>query len=137
RLLPHDITWTPYEDHRDVCPFNNIALYSGWIRCGSTKIRYLPERVLRQFDYVQTIPRDPHATANILMTVDQIDQHWLQYMKRVLTSDMLGSRATLPSDTAPGYMVWYFRISHPYIICIPEGYSVRSPETDAAVQEET
>ncbi|MCI15032.1 serine/threonine-protein phosphatase 7 long form-like protein, partial [Trifolium medium] len=20
QLLPHDITWTPYEDHRDVCP---------------------------------------------------------------------------------------------------------------------
>ncbi|MCI55932.1 hypothetical protein A2U01_0077183, partial [Trifolium medium] len=70
-------------------------------------------------------------------TVDQIDQHWLQYMERVLTSDMFGSRATLPSDTAPGYMAWYFRISHPYIIRILEGYSVRSVETDAAVQEET
>ncbi|MCI37914.1 hypothetical protein A2U01_0059141, partial [Trifolium medium] len=58
-------------------------------------------------------------------------------MERVLTSDMLGSRATLPSDTAPGYTAWYFRISHPYIIRIPEEYSVRSAETDAAVQEET
>ncbi|MCI57933.1 serine/threonine-protein phosphatase 7 long form-like protein, partial [Trifolium medium] len=56
RLLSHDITWTPYEDHRDVCPFDNIALYSGWIRCGPTRIRYLPERVLQQFGYVQTIP---------------------------------------------------------------------------------
>ncbi|MCI53524.1 hypothetical protein A2U01_0074771, partial [Trifolium medium] len=27
-------------------------------------------------------------------------------------------------------------IAHPYIIRIPEGYSVRSPEIDAAVQEE-
>ncbi|MCI50158.1 hypothetical protein A2U01_0071402, partial [Trifolium medium] len=31
RLLPHDITWNPYEDHQDVCPFEDIALYSGWI----------------------------------------------------------------------------------------------------------
>ncbi|MCI55849.1 hypothetical protein A2U01_0077100, partial [Trifolium medium] len=58
-------------------------------------------------------------------------------MECVLTSDMFGSRATLPSDTAPGYMAWYFRISHPYIIRILEEYSVRSAETDAAVQEET
>ncbi|MCI71585.1 hypothetical protein A2U01_0092848, partial [Trifolium medium] len=59
-----------------------------------------------------TISRDPHAAANMLTMVDQIDQQWLQHMERVLTSDMLGSRATLPSDTAPGYMAWYFRISH-------------------------
>ncbi|MCI57785.1 hypothetical protein A2U01_0079036, partial [Trifolium medium] len=41
--------------------------------------------------------------------------------------------ATLPSDTAPGYMTWYFRISHPYIICIPVGYSVRPVESDTDV----
>ncbi|MCI70951.1 serine/threonine-protein phosphatase 7 long form-like protein, partial [Trifolium medium] len=80
------------------------------------------ERVLWQFGYVQTIPRDPHAAANLLTTVEWIDQRWLQHMERVLTSDILGSRATLPSDTAPGYMAWYFRISHPYIIPILEGY---------------
>ncbi|MCI98328.1 hypothetical protein A2U01_0119631, partial [Trifolium medium] len=51
----------------------------------------------------------------------------------VLTSDMLGSRATLPSDMAPGYMAWYFRILHPYIIPIPEGYSVGLTESDTAV----
>ncbi|MCI88114.1 hypothetical protein A2U01_0109400, partial [Trifolium medium] len=28
RLLPHNITWTPYEDHPNVCPFDDIALYS-------------------------------------------------------------------------------------------------------------
>ncbi|MCI83911.1 hypothetical protein A2U01_0105187, partial [Trifolium medium] len=31
RVLPHDITWRCYEDHRDICPFEDIALYSGWI----------------------------------------------------------------------------------------------------------
>ncbi|MCI18075.1 hypothetical protein A2U01_0039226, partial [Trifolium medium] len=49
---------------------------------------------------------------------------------------MLGTRVTLPSDTAPGYMAWYFKISHPYIIPISEGYSVRLAEPDVAVQEE-
>ncbi|MCI32661.1 serine/threonine-protein phosphatase 7 long form-like protein, partial [Trifolium medium] len=101
RLLPHDIAWTPYEDHQDVCPFEDIVLYSGWIRCGPIKVRYLPKWVLRQFGYVQTIPRHPDSAANILDTVVRIDQHWLNYTDRVLTSDMLGSRAIIPSDTAP------------------------------------
>ncbi|MCI66389.1 hypothetical protein A2U01_0087647, partial [Trifolium medium] len=70
---------------------------------------------------------------NILTMVEQIDRHWLQHMQCVLTSDMLGSRATLPSDMAQGYMVWYSRILHAYIIPIPEGYSVGSTESDTAV----
>ncbi|CAJ2659463.1 unnamed protein product [Trifolium pratense] len=75
RLLPHDITWTPYKDHRDICTFEDITLYSGWIRCGLIKVRYLPEWVLWQFGYVQTIPRHPDSAANILDTVDRIDEH--------------------------------------------------------------
>ncbi|PNX58386.1 hypothetical protein L195_g050884 [Trifolium pratense] len=66
-----------------------------------------------------TIPRHPDSAANILDTIDRIDQHWLNYTDRVLTYDMLGNCATILSDTAPGYMSWYFRISHPYyIVCI-------------------
>ncbi|MCI82709.1 putative IMP dehydrogenase/GMP reductase, partial [Trifolium medium] len=61
-------------------------MYSGWIRCGSIRVRYLLERVLRQFGYVQTIPHHPHAAANPLTTVDIIDQYWVQHMDRVLTS---------------------------------------------------
>ncbi|MCI63391.1 serine/threonine-protein phosphatase 7 long form-like protein, partial [Trifolium medium] len=66
-------------EHRDVSPFQDIALYSGWIRCRPIKVRYLPERVLRQFGYVQTIPRDLGAAASIFATVAHIDQHWLNY----------------------------------------------------------
>ncbi|MCI25648.1 serine/threonine-protein phosphatase 7 long form-like protein, partial [Trifolium medium] len=80
RLLPHDIAWTPYEDHWDVCPFKDIALYSGLIRFGPSRVRYLPERVLRQFGYVQTIPRDPQTAANELTIVVQIDHQWLHHM---------------------------------------------------------
>ncbi|MCI37159.1 hypothetical protein A2U01_0058383, partial [Trifolium medium] len=50
-------------------------------------VRYLPERVLLQFGYVQTIPCHPHAAVNPLTTVERIDQHWVQHMDRVLTSD--------------------------------------------------
>ncbi|PNX78741.1 hypothetical protein L195_g034719 [Trifolium pratense] len=66
-----------------VCPFQDNALYSGWIRFGPIRVRYLP------------ILRDPHVVANPLITVDQIDQQWLQHMDCVFTSDMLGSRALI------------------------------------------
>ncbi|PNX71359.1 hypothetical protein L195_g027235 [Trifolium pratense] len=74
RLLPNDITWTPYKVHQDVCPFEDISLFSGWI-----------------------------------------------------------SRATIPSDTAPGYMSWYFRISHPYIVRTPARHSIMPAESDGAM----
>ncbi|PNX87771.1 hypothetical protein L195_g043867, partial [Trifolium pratense] len=76
---------TQYEQqyHRDVCPFEDITLYSGCISCGPIKV----------------------------------------------------SRATILSDTAPGYMSWYFRISHPYIVYIPMSL-MQQPmpvESDAAM----
>ncbi|MCI72478.1 hypothetical protein A2U01_0093741, partial [Trifolium medium] len=54
-------------------------------------------------------------------------------MDRFLTSDMLSSRAPRPSDTALGYMSWYYKISHPHIIPFPVGYHVSLPESDAVV----
>ena len=52
------VTWTPYEHRRDVTPFQNVCWYSGWIMAGKQKMaHHLPERVLRQYDYVQTVPR--------------------------------------------------------------------------------
>ncbi|MCI52166.1 hypothetical protein A2U01_0073410, partial [Trifolium medium] len=80
--------------------------------------------------------RDPHAAVNLLTTVDQIDQQWLEYMECVLNSDMIGNSAIIQSDTDTGYMTWFFKISHPYIIRIPAGYSIRPTETDVVVQEE-
>jgi hypothetical protein len=73
------ITWRPYEDYRDIIPFANVALYFGWIRSGPIKMRYLPERVLRQFGFVQSIPRHLEHAATIVTTVEQVDQHWVGY----------------------------------------------------------
>jgi hypothetical protein len=48
---------------------------------------------------------------------------------------MLGSHVVLLSDTVSGYMKWYLMISHPYIIHIQEGYSVRPVQIDDVVLE--
>jgi hypothetical protein len=59
--------------HRHICLFEETKLYSDLIRWGPTKVGYLPERVLQQFGYVQTIPRHPHTVANLVTTIEQID----------------------------------------------------------------
>ena len=45
----------PYGDNCEARQFERVSLYSGWLR-------YLPERVLRQFGSVQTRPRHPADT---------------------------------------------------------------------------
>ncbi|MCI25722.1 putative IMP dehydrogenase/GMP reductase [Trifolium medium] len=59
-----EVTFCPYEDHRQTRPFEDISWYTGRIMCGSAMIcPYLPERVLRQYGHVQSIPRHPDVSA--------------------------------------------------------------------------
>ncbi|MCI89518.1 hypothetical protein A2U01_0110807, partial [Trifolium medium] len=44
-----------------------------------------------------------------------------QYLDRVLTPEQRGLAAIYPWFAAPGYMRWYFHISHPYMRPLPPG----------------
>ncbi|CAJ2666897.1 unnamed protein product [Trifolium pratense] len=57
-LTPDDVIWRPFQDHRAAFPFDLVSMYSGYLR-GCTVVRYLPERCIRQFGYVQYIPPPP------------------------------------------------------------------------------
>jgi len=46
------VVMAPYGDHRETRQFERVSLYSGWLRYGDRMVRYLPERVLRQFGRV-------------------------------------------------------------------------------------
>ena len=63
------VRWTPFDDHRQHHPFKKCALYNYFIRCFSTLARYLPERVLGQFGYVQYIIPPPP----IFVTVEDVN----------------------------------------------------------------
>jgi len=63
RLNLRGVVMAPYRDHREARPFERASLYSGWLRYGDHMVGYLPERVLRQFGRVQTIPRHPVESA--------------------------------------------------------------------------
>nr|XP_012575136.1 protein MAIN-LIKE 1-like [Cicer arietinum] len=79
-LTPADVIWRPWENHRGVIPFDDITLYTAHIRLCSTVVKYLPERYLRQFGYIQYIPSPPLLDPARLFDVDM---EWLRYVTPV------------------------------------------------------
>ena len=62
----HNIIFRSYESRRDVTPFQDICWYSEWIMAGKDMMCcHPPERVLRQYGYVQTIPSPPTMIADL------------------------------------------------------------------------
>nr|XP_004510063.1 protein MAIN-LIKE 2-like [Cicer arietinum] len=52
-LLLEDVVFTPYDDDRANHPFEDILMFSGYLRCGGVSVPYLLERCLRQFGRMQ------------------------------------------------------------------------------------
>ncbi|XP_052728518.1 protein MAIN-LIKE 1-like [Vigna angularis] len=105
------VVWHPYEGHRGIRPFSGICMYSGWIRIGDTLCHHLPERVLSQFRFQQDIPRSPTTVPDA--EVVAIDHVWLHFRAHVVSNVR---HAASPSEFVDGYIQWFRRVSHPYII---------------------
>ena len=69
-LIEHaNVIWRPYESRRDLTPFREICWYSRWIMAGwDMMCRHLSEWVMRQYGYVQTIPRPPTTIGDLAPT---------------------------------------------------------------------
>ncbi|MCI01603.1 serine/threonine-protein phosphatase 7 long form-like protein, partial [Trifolium medium] len=134
-----DFDFTPYDAHRGQRPLIDACWFSGWLRSGSVKGRHLPERVLRQFGYVQGIPRDPAASAPSGLTMDQIDDAFLEEMEdRLIDEDMRGAAVVNRWDYEPGYISWYYRVSHPLMLKIPPHTDLpRPPMLEVLIEEQT
>ena len=67
RVQFDDVCWRSYEEHRGIQGFEEVFWYSGWIMCGVRRVyRHLPKRVLRQYRYVQRVPRHPTYVVELL-----------------------------------------------------------------------
>ncbi|XP_058747036.1 uncharacterized protein LOC131620027 [Vicia villosa] len=84
RIAVEDVRYDCYAEHLETIPFDEIALYFGWLAANSRiHVRYLPEHVMRQFCYAQTIPRNPIASSPVTMTRQQLDEvfaDWKHHM---------------------------------------------------------
>ena len=71
----------PYIDRRGVRGFELISSFQGQLRWGPMVVIGRPERVLRQFGYIQSIPPPP---VSALLSYDDIDDMWMHFSDHVV-----------------------------------------------------
>ena len=77
---------------------------------------HLPKRVLRQYGYVQTVPR-PHTSIGPLDPAE-VAIAFLEFVVHVLSQQERGE--SIPEDKdwmhSNGYIKWFYHVSHPLIV---------------------
>ncbi|GAU51789.1 hypothetical protein TSUD_415750, partial [Trifolium subterraneum] len=112
RMEVDEVTFCPYEDHRQMRPFQDISWYSGWIMCGSAMIcPHLPELFIQD-------AFDDYLTENYV------------------TEEMRGPRAEHGYETEPGYIAWFYRVSHPKIWQPVGGNPPRPANVEVMIEED-
>lgn len=97
RLVAEDMHFNSYVDHRKTRPFDEIVLYFGWLAYGSRLTTpHLPERVIRQFGYTQTILRHLVVSAPSVLTRRQMDDMFDDYESHLVPEEAQSTIA--PSD---------------------------------------
>ena len=110
-----DVCWRPYEEHMEIQSFEEVFWYSDWIMCGVRRVyRHLPERVLRQYGYVQSVPRHPMDVVEL--PPPQIVQAFVDFRTHTLKEPDWGQPTGEQTwRMADGYVLWYPKVSHPQI----------------------
>ncbi|KHN37473.1 Serine/threonine-protein phosphatase 7 long form like [Glycine soja] len=124
-LTVTDVSWLPYTEHRGVRAFQEISSFQGQLRWGPMIVAVRPERVVRQFGYIQSIPPPPVSAR---LSQDQIDDRWMEFADHLLPA---GELCLVPGQVSADYMEWFFRISHSFMISIQAGDQPRdAPAAD-------
>jgi len=79
-------------------------------------MRYMSERVLRQFGRVQTIPRHPIEVAPPDLNLGEISLRFQYALDHALTAEQLRQRAVHGVEAEDGYIEWFYQVSHPRMI---------------------
>ncbi|KAK2423153.1 hypothetical protein QL285_033625 [Trifolium repens] len=132
-----DCVFSPYDGRRHVRPLINACWFSGWLRDGEVRGKHLPERVLRQFKFVQGIPRHPSTSATPGMNLFEIDRVWMEELElRMIDEGMRGAAVVNPWDHEPGYIRWFYRVSHPMMRPVDGAEEPPRPANLEVVMEE-
>ncbi|KAH7841568.1 hypothetical protein Vadar_031641 [Vaccinium darrowii] len=120
-LLVDQVIFDPYKERRAVVP--EIALYTGPIRCMGIVEPYLPDRVLRQFGFVQLVPGPPigpkrgskrgSVSAEYIVVYTWTDALWENWKYHVVPDDKrVVVKQGVPWESAPNYLDWFRTVSH-------------------------
>ncbi|KAH1228151.1 Protein MAIN-LIKE 1 [Glycine max] len=82
---PH-VSWLPYTEHQGVRAFQEISSFQGQLRWGPMVVIARPERVVRQFGYIQSIPPPPVSAR---LSHDDIDDRWMHFEEHLLPAGEL------------------------------------------------
>jgi len=110
------VVMAPYGEHREARPSEWVSLYSGWLRYGDRMVRFLTERVLRQFGRIQTIPIHPTESAPPVINFAEITNRFLHALDHALTPEQLGYCAVHGVEAVDGYIERFYHRSHPRMI---------------------
>lgn len=99
-----DVIMSLYAGHRQTCSFERVILYFGWLRYDTRRVRYLLEKVLRQFGFVQTVPRHPCESASPQTTLSKISYHYAHHLDHMLSGQDSRLAAMIGNETSQGYI---------------------------------
>ena len=93
-----DVYWMSYAEHQGVRSYKLISSYTGQVRWGQIIVYIRPERVVRQFGYIQTVP--PPSVRDLLTGTD-IDDQWVHFSDHLVPT---GELSVVLGQVAPDYM---------------------------------
>ncbi|KAL2930407.1 Protein MAIN-LIKE 1 [Bienertia sinuspersici] len=117
-IKAEEVIWLPYGSN--VADNFPLSLYHGCIRYSSTIEPYMPDRVLRQFGYVQTPPIPPikpnkeykPAHSYSVDYGEGMMNFWDDPSSHCLSETRLGKMVKDPWDTSSDYMSWFAQHTH-------------------------
>ena len=119
------VIWDPYSQLISDYHRPEVTFYIGCLRCFEVVEPYHPDRVLRQFGHVQTIPAAPlgpgqhrrggSAQRQRARWHEAVRGYFETWDNHLFTDDRRGRLANPAWSCSPDYMDWYSRVSHPRV----------------------
>ena len=121
----YQVCWDPYNGHRDTHPFHEVSYYCGLLVSFDVVEAYYPERVLRRFGRVQTIPTMP-MISHLLSTRGKTSQAYKvaysvnawthdNWRNHLLNNQLRSRPVRVPWECDSKYMEWFLKITHPNV----------------------
>lgn len=113
-MVLDEVCFCPYEGHRQTRPFDVISLYSGWMGYGTSLMyHYLPERVMRQFGYLQIILRPPYESAILGVCCRDLQEILDDFESNLVLYEYHRDPSHVHWACVKGYLTCFYSVSHP------------------------